>query len=682
MPSPPAADPSVITVLQTLRERCPNVPFLALGQTVFWDEPAKAVWRRLLDQHLPGAALIAGVHDTDYFAKTSAHVGDEQKFVALPHDDGKTRDLWSAAGELSALFGSESVPTRAMFLSKNVPFDWLGQSYPGGKSALYADKTEAWGWRGIVHTESHSVITHDIPIRDIQDALLEQLEWGFAESLACLGNAETRARGEALAATVRGWVGEFLRDCSASCRLSDLYQTLLPRFYELLLGSPPADFQTTSSIRLFQFNRRTHHKPRFGLLGLFLDPKTRSIAREAYNLAVRGSGIYTLDAFGPGAIPFDLVIPTIGRGTIRVVPAGLVIETTPGATLLTHRTPITTVEQMAALVEDRFGPEVALVGKAVTLADMIAAEHLVVFHETASGYTTRTQALNAHLAKHSFPLTLHPIVRLTYPTWDALASVSPETTFRLPAHLAATFGVESLSVPEFAARWRDVSAASRHLLRESQALGSPRALMAYLEGKNGQCWCERLDEYEQALHALKEMASHSETLRGRVEEHELELSVWQKERQELERRKGEDWRHNIQPLRQKRDAAGDTHEAARWQAQIDRQTAIRATAFDDPIGVARERIAATRHLLAEFRRQRRLLERGPDAARLRARLMEITREAQMARLDLVHDAYLTVESLEHTQLRPTAWWLPLVDPSGAWFEAMAAGTQARLEELA
>ena len=53
----------------------------------------------------------------------------------------------------------------------------------------------------------------------------------------------------------------------------------------------------------------------------------------------------------------------------------------------------------------------------------------------------------------------------------------------------------------------------------------------------------------------------------------------------------------------------------------------------------------------------------------------------MARLDLVRNAYLTIEGLEHTQLRPTAWWLPLVDPSGAWFDAVVAGTQARLEPL-
>ena len=351
MPSPTAVDPSVLSALQTIRERYPDVPFLALGQTVFWDEPTKAVWRRLLDAHLPGATLIAGVHDTDYFAKTSAQVGDDLPYVSLPHDDGKTRDLWSAAGEMSALLGSESVPTRAMFLAHGVPFDWLGKSYPGGKSRLYADKTAAWGWRGIVHTESHSVIAHDIPILDIKDALLEQLDWGFGESVACLDDAHTRGHAEAVSAQVRGWVLEFLETCDASCRLSDLYQTLLPRFYHLLLGAPPADFQTTASTSLFRFSRETCALPRFRLLGLFLDPKTRPVAREAYSKSVAGLGMYPLDAFGAGAIPFDLVIPGVGRGTIRTTPAALVIETAPQETFVPLRERITTLEQLAAVVE-------------------------------------------------------------------------------------------------------------------------------------------------------------------------------------------------------------------------------------------------------------------------------------------------------------------------------------------
>jgi len=682
MPSPTSVDPSVLSALQTIRQHYPNVPFLALGQTVFWDEPTKAVWRRLLDAHLPGATLIAGVHDTDYFAKTSAHVGDDQPYVALPHDDGKTRDLWSAAGELSALLGSESVPTRAMFLSHGVPFDWLGKTYPGGKSQLYADKTTAWGWRGIVHTESHSVIAHDIPILDIKDALLEQLDWGLAESIACLADAQTRGHAKEVAAQVRGWVLEFLETCDDSCRLSDLYQTLLPRFYQLLLGAPPADFQTTASTSLFRFNRKSYTLPRFGLVGLFLDPATRPIARTAYDKSVAGLGMYPLAAFGAGAIPFDLVIPGVGRGTIRTTPAALVVETTPQETFVPLRERITTLAQFAAVVEERFGTDAVLVGKAVTLANMIAAEHLVVFHETASGYTSATQAMNAHLARRGLPQTLHPLVRLTYPTWDALASAPAEAALRLPPHLAATFGAETLSARDFAGRWREVVASCRQLLRESRDLSSPRHLLTFLEGKADLCWCERRDEYDATLTALKEIAAHSQTLRGRVEEHREEMTVWQRERQELEQRKGEDWRHNVQPLLQKARAASGTKEAADWQKQAERQIAIRATAFDRPIDIARERIAATRFLLAEFRRQRRLLERGPEAAQKRARITAIVREAQMARLDLVRDAYLTIESLEHTQLRPTAWWLPLVDPTGAWFEAMAAGTQARLEALA
>ncbi len=682
MPSPTAVDPSVLRTLQTIRDSYPDTPFLALGQTVFWDEPAKAIWRRLLDTHLPGATLIAGVHDTDYFAKTSAHVGDAQKYLALPHDDGKTRDLWSAAGELSALFGSESVPTRAMFLSNKVPFDWLGKDYPGGKSQLYADKTAAWGWRGIVHTESHSVIAHDIPIRDIQDALLEQLDWGFAESIQGLADADTLGKAKEIAAKVRGWVLEFLQTCSDSCRLSDLYQTLLPRFYALLLGEAPRDFQTTSSLSLFEFNTRTHSLPRFGFIQLFLDPKTRPIARTAYNRSVVGLGMYPLDAFGAGAIPFDLVIPGLGRGTIRLAPAALIIETAPQEIFVPLRERIITLEQLAAVTEERFGPNVALVGKAVTLANMIAAEHLVVFHETASGYTSATQAMNAHLAAHGQSQTLHPVVRLSYPTWDALAAAPEDIVFQLPPHFAATFGVETIDANAFAARWREVVASCRTLLGESRQLNSPRQLLSFLEGKYDLCWCERREEYDLALSTLKEIAAHSETLRGRIEEHQSEMDVWRKERQELERRKGEDWRTHLQPMRQQLLETPEAKEAAGWQRQIARQMAIRATAFDEPISIAQERISATRVMLNEFRRQRRLLERGPEATAARVRLTEIVREAQMARLDLVRNAYLTIESLEHTQFRPTAWWLPLVDSTGAWFEAMVAGTQARLEPLA
>ena len=195
------------------------------------------------------------------------------------------------------------------------------QDLPRRQKCLYADKTAAWGWRGIVHTESHSVIAHDIPIRDIQGRPAGTAGLGLRRKPGAVWR--TRRRGQRrreIAATVRGWVAGFLETCSDSCRLSDLYQTLLPRFYALLLGEPPRDFQTTASTALFRFNTRDLCAcPGSRLVGLFLDPKRGHVAREAYNRAVgRARGSTPLDAFGPGAIPFDLVIPGVGRGTIRL----------------------------------------------------------------------------------------------------------------------------------------------------------------------------------------------------------------------------------------------------------------------------------------------------------------------------------------------------------------------------
>jgi len=675
---PPTADPSVLETLDHIKASYPAVPFLALGQTALWDEPAKAVWRRLLDLFLPQAELVAGVHDTDYFAKTVAHLGSDQKYIALPHDDGKTRDLWSAAGEMSALFGSESVPTRALFEKHGVPFDQLANAYPGGKDAFYQDETTAWGWRGIVSTESHDVIAHDVPILEIKDALLAQMDWAFGQSLAGLEDPATRARAAQTAATVRGWVSEFLLTCDTNCRLSDLYQSLLPRFYALLLGAEPTHFTATASTELFLFTPDTCDRPRFHLLSVFLNPQTRKKACTAYNRAVEGSGIYPLSNFDEGALPFDVVIPGRGRGTLRLTAEGIVIDTHP-APLVLPGAPTTNAE-LAQTLQQTFGEYVVLVGKAVTLVDMLACEFLVVFHETASGYTTRTQNMNARLGE--LCPALYPIVRLSYPTWDALAVVPPETMFRLPPHLAATFGAETLAAPDFARRWRTVLDEQRRVLSIVRGLHKPRALMHYLETRDRECWCERQAEYEAALGVLKDVAAKSDTLAARMDEHQQELAMWKNEHQALEHRKGEDWRANVQPLREKlHQAQQNGEDGESISRSINRQLALRATAFDEPLGLCRERMEATRFMLGEFRRQRRLLERSQDAVQAREILTRLTTQAQMARLGLVRDAHLTIDGLEHTHLRPTSWWLPFVDPSGRWFEAITEGTRARLEYL-
>src|SRR3712207_4694454 len=108
----PSFHASARNTIEALRRDYPDAQFLALGQTALWDEPTKATFRRALDAIWPEARLIAAAHDSDYFAKLPGHPAHKQsgKYALLPHDDAGTRGLWSAAGEMSRLFGSEDVP--------------------------------------------------------------------------------------------------------------------------------------------------------------------------------------------------------------------------------------------------------------------------------------------------------------------------------------------------------------------------------------------------------------------------------------------------------------------------------------------------------------------------------------------------------------------------------------------
>ncbi len=647
--------PSARPVLEDLRGRFPESRFLALGQTIWWDEPMKAVLRRMLDDMGLGGEMILGVHDTDYFAKLKVRQAGQSRFELAPHNDGTTKDLWSAAGEISRLFGSETVPSRHDFLRHGVPFDRLAKASPD-KQEFVNQTTEAWGWRGLVYTGSRDLIVHQLALKEMGQAVEEMLSWGFNGSMEQITDDCCKQEARRLAESLLQRVARF-REQNSSAHLTRLYQHLFPDLFALLLGAQPTGVEVACTAHLLRLTPETASLPRFEFVDLFLNEKTRKLAAAAYNHAVAGSEMYTLDKFGLGALPFDLVLPDHGRGTLRVTLRAIHVET-PDPIRIRIPKPITTVSELAELLTREFGNHVTLVGKAVALISMLAREFIFVFNEEGSAYVGRTRKMNDYLRSRGVELHMHPILRLRYRTWDALEVGQP--TLTLPDHLAATFGAAAVPSAGFAARWRQVVEEQEIVLETLKRTRGPRELLAYLNQRGEPDCATRLEGYQRAKGGLRRLRTRTAAIQSEVDGMYAELARVRQEIRDTERAKGDHFR-----------STSDWSEA---------ETARREQ-FDARIA---ELLAERRGLLERIRvrkSERLELERGPEAAPLRAEVHQVEMEAETARMRLVRNALLTCRGLQHTQHRPSAWWLPMVDPKGHWFRRVVETTELYTELL-
>ena len=706
--------------LSELREKYPQTPFMTLGQTVLWDEPVKATFCRLFEELeasgaiTSGARIVAGVHDTDYFAKLDGVTIRDDPFVVLRHNDGDTRGLWSAAGELSALFGAEVVPSHSELSANGVSLHKAARAYSGGQEALLNQETEAPLWRALVHTEPHTLIAADVKLAEILPALRQQLRWGFRASLETTGCRPDFENDEPcpsrdVARKILGWVEDFAVH-HASATLSDLYRDLIPKIWALVRGGATCCLETTTSMELFRFNAQTAGRPRFKFLDIFLNPATRELAKRCYDDAVRGSGIYTLDQFGEGALPFDVVIPGQGRGTLRLFDGKIIVETEEAQEICENCDPETT-GRLAAILQTHFGENIALVGKAVSLISMLAAEFIFVFHEKASGYTTRTQKMNEALRAKGIPLDLHPMLRLKYSTWDALAGVDAE--FNLPDHLKGAFGRANISAHEFARDWRQVAEEQDQLRAKISRARKPRDLMRLLAEVNGELWREKDQAYVAARDALSMMRQQANVVGARREIAQQLAKQATATACAAERQKGDFFRAHLLPLLR---VMGDIRERATLQVQpVDENGKPRRLtkeeraqvaaqeqddmaqlenlrdaycelepqwkAFDSVIESARLEARTQRGQAKELLRQQLEIQRGENSQAARAALLKLENEAELERFRLVRDALIATQSLHQTNYRPTAWWLPMVSPDGKWFDALSKTAQARIEVL-
>ncbi len=627
----------VIEVLEELKRTAPDAPLLALGQTIFWDEPMKLALLNALREVDSKRKLIFGVHDTDYFARLHARLLPRNAqlfdgYALLPHNDGTTRTLWSAAGEIAQLFGSETVPTLKMFAQNGGNVERVARSCTEGRQAFVDALTEAWGWRGLVSRELAPRPVYEIPLREIAPALDALLEFGLDGTGALLDDAESRSRACDWAWQLRQRVQQIaLTQPDAS--LADLYVQIYPELLSALYGGAlPETIGFTRTTELLRFNTHTAHLPRFEFVNTFLNPAYRRACEDAYNASVQGSPIYPLEEFGEGALPFDLLIPKVGRGTILLTNRYLgVLTREPQIVRLSE--PITDVQGLAQVVEQHWGERCTLVGKAITLITMLAREFVFVFNERGSPYLTRTVQMHRSLQEAGVPLQVNPLMRLTYPTWDALSEAEC-VSIRLPEHLACAFGEPSVCSDVFAQRWRGVVDEQHALLKQLSQIRSPRALMGLLAEREGAAWQTRLQEYE-ALHArLTETVGYwAELLRQQAHALHTERRALIAEIQQHPKRFGE-----LAP-----------------------------------------RLRELKARLKRLNTERLRVANAPEAKGLHTRADKLECEAERARLELIRCAFLTCEGLPQTHARPAAWWMLLLSPK--WFQACAEGLQARLETL-
>lgn len=334
---------------------------------------------------------------------------------------------------------------------------------------------------------------------------------------------------------------------------------------------------------------------------------------------------------------------------------------TPVPVGFSFKFPPTTLEELAEILEKRFGTECVVVGKAVTLIGMLAREFVFVFHEGASSYVRHSRVLHQKLAEAGLPLDLNPILRIRLEPWDALNRCC--AWFKLPEPFRRPFGVDELSGCSLAARWRQVVSEQQKLLNTLSQLRRPLDLIQFLDvtvGGQWKCLAAQFTELHAAVGELSARVIAVKAEKRVVAERLTELKV---ERLRLEREKGEHWRSRI-------------FEKSPSPADLAHREAL-TRSIEAVIESIRD---AHREWRSLQEKQNQIVD-SSEAQRGRETRRNLAFEAELTRVKLLRDAIVTSEGLPKAGHRPAAWWFPLVCPDGTWFRETARTAAFRLEAL-
>lgn len=632
----------------------------SFGQTVYWDEPMKAVVIEQMSRHGIDAPFIFGVHDTDYFSKAHSAVPHDGGFTIIKRNGGSTANVWTAACETATLLGCEAAPTISDYISCGIPISELAKHSDEGNLILIDRWTEAWGWRAIIHNSKCGPVTGYVRLNDVLPKMKELIKWAVESTLRMV-DAPSDAQRSAAEGMLK-LVDECAERVSLNASLSEFYMCLYRRIVEGLIGRQPKNLSTTRSLDFFRFNSNSCSLDRFKLLDIFLSPHTRGLATFAYNEAVAGTGIYPLSEFGEGALPFDLVSTQFGKGTVCIDGNWLIILVGANGKRSEVKAcePITNRLSLARCIEEAFGKDCALVGKAIMTPIMLCSEGVMVLSETGSAYMHIVRRFVSGLREAGVRLSLSPILRVCYPTYDAMRSLNFK--LRLPPHLAKFIGGDVVSGDEFALSWRDAVKLANKTIEGMLASPSPWSTFELIEHGAGD------GEAEQLRWQLEATSDQLRRLGREIDSLVMECRWLTNEERNLVKQL-----MNLQLQCSLLKRRSSTHAGEHEKLKSERQKLSgRVRELQNELRKLHSRRRDAVHRL-------RALVYSDEAFKLRLMRRELYLKVFDLRLSLARDALLTA-ALPYSNFRPCAWWLAVIDTDGKWWQSIVELARARFEE--
>ncbi len=457
----------------------------------FWDAQLKAI----LAQKLQGIIFWQVVHDVDYLSKIRdwsilKYDYDGDGYAVVPHNSTFSLDIWTAAFEIMSLFGGEVIVDPAELRNHQYPWKTIYERYPD-----FVDReSQAFGWRGIVNVTGNDIIAGEIIPKDLEDEVKEIVDFAVIETRKIVKDAN-KLNFEPLYRIQKLIVndGELL---------NNLYIKTFKQSLIEIFGKVPENIRYGSSSELLRFNTDTCSRPIFEILDVFLNKETRDLAIDSYNRAVNNTHISSLDKFAEGAIPFDLYIPRIGRGTLRYVDKKIYISSGMGnkpiniAVFNFEDAP--NVYDLAKAVESKFGKNTSLIGKAIVLPLMILREAPLVLNEKGSSYFPIVHKLYERLKNQGISINLHPVIRMVYNCLDNINILGSEVVFKLPEHLIFISNnisnKDKIDAPSLSIEWRKWVERAKNLYNYLLNERSPEKILQIIM-RYDQRWLDLYDNY-------------------------------------------------------------------------------------------------------------------------------------------------------------------------------------------